>query len=564
MTSSDSSASGTYTVTGLVETLTARRAIGWVTGAPEDFPVRVELCLNDLVVMTTWADHPSRVNTNGDAKGFLFAIRDLWSYVKTTDQVSFRVDGRPIPIAGKGVFKRRGTDGEFDIEDLRAKFAEGFVFDRSGRLRLSKKLDTQWQSQVISLYETTAQVVKATTGYDSFVFYGSLLGQVREGGFIGHDNDFDAAYLSKHTDGPTAAAELRDVAFALVDAGMDVECKYSALHIHDATDPSLRIDLFHTYFDGDDNLALPFGRAGAHEFTRDDWSGVTDGDMAGHTVSVPHNAEKLVAHLYGENWNIPQAGFSWDEARTARDRTGLVSQPDREAVYWTNFYARHEFTSGSTFFDKVNARDDIPRTVLDIGSGDGRDSFAFAKAGRRAIGLDRSVVGIEHAAKKSEQAGLSTLLSFATCDVSDVAGVKSAIAAARERADGGALLFYLRFFLHSIPEDVQDGLMKTLAKSAKNGDYFAAEFRTDEDEAKAKTYGKHYRRFQNGPAFGRSLAERYGFSVLEEQEGTGLSVYKDEDPVLYRVIARKGDASSTPAADKPSGLRRLTGRLRGA
>lgn len=101
------------------------------------------------------------------------------------------------------------------------------------------------------------------------------------------------------------------------------------------------------------------------------------------------------------------------------------------------------------------------------------------------------------------------------------------------------VLFYLRFFLHSIPEDVQDRLMQVIADVARPGDMLAAEFRTDKDEARSKTYGDHYRRFQNGPAFGRSLHQRYGFEILEEQEGTGLSVYGDEDPELYRVIARR-------------------------
>lgn len=39
------------------------------------------------------------------------------------------------------------------------------------------------------------------------------------------------------------------------------------------------------------------------------------------------------------------------------------------------------------------------------------------------------------------------------------------------------------------------------------------------------------------PAFGVALHDRYGFVVLEEVEGTGLAVYGNEDPVIYRVIA---------------------------
>ena len=60
-------------------------------------------------------------------------------------------------------------------------------------------------------------------GYDLFLTYGSMLGAVREGGFISHDHDFESAYVSKHRDGADAATELRDIALLLIDHGYDVE-----------------------------------------------------------------------------------------------------------------------------------------------------------------------------------------------------------------------------------------------------------------------------------------------------------------------------------------------------
>jgi hypothetical protein len=67
----------------------------------------------------------------------------------------------------------------------------------------------------------------------------------------------------------------------------------------------------------------------------------------------------------------------------------------------------------------------------------------------------------------------------------------------------------------------------------------AAEFRTDKDEELTKVHADHYRRYQNGPMFGDALRARYGFTIVDAVEGRGLSPYRDEDPELYRVIARK-------------------------
>ena len=97
----------------------------------------------------------------------------------------------------------------------------------------------------------------------------------------------------------------------------------------------------------------------------------------------------------------------------------------------------------------------------------------------------------------------------------------------------------MRFFLHAIPEQVQADLMKAIDTHARPGDHLVAEFRTDKDEPNTKVHTSHYRRFQNAEEFRDSLVSTHGFEVLHFEEGTGLSPYKGEDPVLCRVVARR-------------------------
>lgn len=527
---------------GMVEVFEPGHIVGWVEADEAQFPIRVSLCVNELEVASTWADEPSRHNTRRATRGFRIILKDLWQFCRRTDQVTVRIGGRPIAIAQKGTYKRPGRGGGTrTLQELQELFDKGYVFSQVGRLQLSKNLDIQWQKSVLGLYQKVGEILRCEHGHDPFVVYGTLLGLVRENGFIGHDIDFDAAYVSKHTDGPSAAAELRDIAFTLIDAGYDVQCRRTALHIHDPDDPRVRIDLFDLYFNTDGELSFPFGVAGTTRINKEAWQGLTDAELAGQAVRIPANATVMVEHIYGSSWRTPIAGFNWDRARTTRAKEGWTPLEYSEEVYWANFYARTELTSGSTFFDSVVARQGIPRTVLDIGCGDGRDTFAFARAGLRAIGMDRSHVGIRHAAKKAGTAGLDATLSFSAGDVSDSVALQRVLERARAVAGNEPLMFYMRFFLHSIPQDAQDKLMAMLAAAAQEGDMLAAEFRTENDAKNRKIYGGHYRRYQNGNAFGQALRDQYDFSVLHEEEGTGLAPYKDEDPVLYRVIAIRTD-----------------------
>lgn len=533
---------------GCVEDLSWREARGWVVGPPDRLPVKLDVYLDELKVWSGWADTPNQANSMGEARSFRIPLRGIWDYCNVDTRVSIRLGGVPIPIAKKGIYKRPGKDGQYTLDDLKRKLDAGYVFSHSGRLQLSKKLDLEWQAAVIGLYRRVSALLVDQFGLEPFVIYGSLLGQVREQGFIGHDNDFDVAYVSAADNGKDATAEIIRVAHALIDAGFDVETRATALHIHHDADPDVRIDLFHLYFDEGGALRLPFGHAGPALVTRDDWRGTVEAQMGEHTVAVPVGAEKWVEQLYGPGWRTPDPSFHWESARVDMAREGHIPDTERQIAYWANFYAHHEFTTGSSFFEYITARPDLPQVVLDIGCGDGRDAFAFARTGRPTWGIDRSIVGIEHAVKRAIAEGLDDRLDFVNADVADAEAVSSVVTAGRTRANGGPLLFYMRFFLHSIPERVQETLLATIAAHAVEGDVLAAEFRTDKDEGTNKVHGRHYRRYQNAEAFAASLSATHGFEIVYRIESTGLSPYKGEDPVLCRVIARKPAAPSRSTA----------------
>jgi hypothetical protein len=534
---------GTPDVTnGMAEVFERHHVVGWVEtekGAP---PVRVGLYANEVLAVETWAaDSAQRLGT-GDIRAFRLQLEDFWRFVKTTDRVSVRAGGRTIPIAGKGIYLHPGSDGPDSTQQLQVLLADGYVFGPKGKLQLSKTVDRAWQATVMRLYQRLRAILEEAVGYDVFLVYGTLLGVVREGGFIGHDLDFDCAYISRHLVGEAAALELQQVAFTLIDRGFQVHWTRKALHVSDPKAEGVDIDLFHLYFDQAGRLQFPFGVAGRSDFTRAQWRGVREIPFAGSSALVPEDAEAMAQHIYGPSWRDPNPGFDWSRHRRQYSAEGVPADHLIEEVYWADFYARTSYDTGSSFFDLVSSREELPDLVLDIGCGDGRDSYAFARAGHQVVGLDRSHVAIAHATKKAQEMSLTSTVEFTACDVGDAETLRATLTAVRGEKPDRPLLFYARFFLHSITEDVQRTMMTVIQQCSRHGDQFAAEFRTDKDEATAKVHGDHYRRFQNGPTFGRQLSREYGFTTkLVEQEGNGFSPYKGEDPHLYRVIARRDD-----------------------
>jgi SAM-dependent methyltransferase len=521
----------------IVEVFTASEVVGWVQVDKGSPPVRVGLYLNDLEAAGTWAVDRVDRHGAGELRSFRLALRDIWKFCGVRDRLTVRVAGNPVPIANHGLYLGPAKNGGGSAAQLRDKLSSGHLFGQFGALQLSKAHDTQWQHTVMDLYRRVGAVLEAELGYDAFFCYGTLLGAVREKNFIGHDGDFDAAYISRHSYGPDAAREAQRIAYLLLDAGFDVDCMRTAVHIHDADSKEARIDLFHLYFDDQGHLSFPFGVAGTSDITKDEWRGTKQIPFGGSTGRIPVIAEQLTEHIYGANWRVPKPGFRWVLDRTKQTgRPGVMPVDFGIEFHWDKYYRSAPPADPSPFCAALLARADLPGTVVDLGCGAGRDALAFAAAGRRVLGLDRSKVGIEKAQEQASERRVGPV-EFRRCDFADADALRELLRAETSTSGDAPVLFYARFLLHAIEEDTQQSLLSALRDCARPGDLLAVEARIAEDEKLPKAHGKHYRRFQPAGELAGEL-ERAGFTVVEQQEGTGLSAYADEDPVLYRATAR--------------------------
>lgn len=208
--------------------------------------------------------------------------------------------------------------------------------------------------------------------------------------------------------------------------------------------------------------------------------------------------------------------------------------------HWERFYASNQNLNESTFCTEVRGRFPGDFIVVDVGCGSGRDSFSFAAAGLDVFGIDRSNEAISANTKLASERATKGTLSFDRIDLGNASVLEKLLGSVIKQAEveSKKIVLYLRFLLHAIDDETEKVLLDTLANNVPSGSYFAAEFRTIEDADKSKTYDDHYRRFICTDTFLEAMKAR-GFSINEFYKGTGLSIYKDEDPFLARVIAEK-------------------------
>ncbi len=101
--------------------------------------------------------------------------------------------------------------------------------------------------------------------------------------------------------------------------------------------------------------------------------------------------------------------------------------------------------------------------------------------------------------------------------------------------------------MHAITDNQEDRLLNKVYEILKVSGKFFIETRTIRDHLyglgenvgnNAYIYNNHYRRFINKDSIVHKL-KLVGFNIIYAEEGNDWAVYKEENPIVLRIIAKK-------------------------
>ena len=213
-----------------------------------------------------------------------------------------------------------------------------------------------------------------------------------------------------------------------------------------------------------------------------------------------------------------------------------------EQDYWNDFYSKSFIDVPSQFCVSITSDVHKKKTIVEFGSGAGRDSLYLASIGYVAVAMDLSVEAVEKCNNAMQKRGVEHAI-FLCGDMSSSDDVKEVIDTARNYAhnDESKLVVYSRFVMHALDDQQEDLFLTALTENMNQSEYLYLEFRSTEDMETEKYFGNdnHFRRYIDSDKFVSNLKTKYGFDVIYSITGQGMARYKNEDPFVSRIIAVK-------------------------
>ncbi|RBY77778.1 class I SAM-dependent methyltransferase [Geodermatophilus sp. TF02-6] len=377
------------------------------------------------------------------------------------------------------------------------------------------------------------QDVLEDLGLRPFVCYGTLLGAVREGDLIAHDDDADLGYLSSHEHPADVVRENLELERALRARGFPL-VRHSAGHLQLVFDDGEGtqdhyIDVF-TAFVVEGRTYLCF-QVGCDDLDLRSLSEVT---VRGRRFPAPTAAEQLLAATYGPGWRTPDPSFSFTTPHAVRSRLRTwIGEFNVHRNHWQDFYSSPDVdrvpAAESAFAGWVAERLPAGAGVLDVGTGTARDARFFARAGRPVHAVDYSAAAVERGRARARTEGWAA--DFDVVNLADLHQVGELVA----RLDPSVgWHLYARFLLHAIDDQARGNLWTLAAAVARRGGECWFEFRTARDERAEHAFGEHFRRYLDLEEVVIEAKERE-LQVVDSHEGRGLAVYGDEDPWVARL-----------------------------
>lgn len=213
----------------------------------------------------------------------------------------------------------------------------------------------------------------------------------------------------------------------------------------------------------------------------------------------------------------------------------MTNMNEENRNYWEEFYNNGKLgleDIPSQFAAFVLSEFPKRKTILDIGCGNGRDTFFFARHVSKVIGIDASESAISYCNKKRNIMEVDNAF-FYCLDVSSIDGGLELLEGFSSGLEDSVL--YARFFLHAINEETEKSFLDLASFASRRGGAVAVEFRTHRDEQQKKETSEHFRRYINPLQF-MDKARSVGLSLSYFTEGFGLAKYKGDDAHVARFL----------------------------
>ncbi|MFC6342752.1 hypothetical protein ACFP8W_12260, partial [Nocardioides hankookensis] len=250
-----------------------------------------------------------------------------------------------------------GADRERRIEFVNKAGLE-ISLDKAGRF--SPTFSVRTQADLDPLLDAMDDVLGALgdEGVAAFPAYGTLLGAVREGQFLGHDSDADLGYVSRHTDPVDVVRESFRLQRAVAARGMDTY-RYSGaafrVRVEEGDGIPRGLDVFGGFLDGG-RLYL-MGEVGT-DYEPEWIHPLGTCELAGRTFPAPARPEKLLEAMYGPSWRVPDPAYQFE---TSERTKAQLNQWFRGSAYQRREWEREWSLARSTSLPKKGS--DLARLV---------------------------------------------------------------------------------------------------------------------------------------------------------------------------------------------------------